>query len=358
MDWGWKRSFRLEHDTRAVLGLDIGLTSVKAVRLRKEGSDYAVVSCGLAEISRNGHGQTSQREQLVAISRAIRECLDVAGARVKYAVCGVSGPDVVVRDFEFPAIPAEEIDSAVRLEASQVCPFNMDDSTVDYQLIEGGGEKIRGILVAATNALIRSKVYLTKEASLHCAVMDVDGLALLNCFTQIEGVPEGGSVAILNVGGSYTTLAIMNAEGWPFIRDMIYVGDDILKKIASARRMPPKAVRKVLSGAEPADAEFVKSLEDASTKLVADVTETLRYYNSQKRFSRIERIHVCGGFALAGGFIEILDKQLPVETVLWNPFEKIRCDMPGGHRGLLQKNILQKSGPALAVAAGLAMRSI
>jgi hypothetical protein len=38
---------------------------------------------------------------------------------------------------------------------------------------------------------------------------------------------------------------------------------------------------------------------------------------------------------------------------LWNPFDKIRCDA-----GQACEVLLQKNGPAMAVAAGLAMRSI
>jgi type IV pilus assembly protein PilM len=360
MDLGWERSFRLERDRRAALGLDIGLSSVKMVRLRKDNETYTVTACGITDIPTNGDNGGNNRKKLAHIGRAVRECLELSGAKAKYAVCGVSGPEVAVRDFEFPSIPAEEVEGAVRLEASQVCPFNTEDSTVDYQLISSDDNKMRGILVAATTALIKSKVHLAKEASLSCALVDVNGLALLNCFNELENPQPGHATAILNVvGGSYTTLAIMSEDGWPFVRDMIHVGDDIVKQIAAENDMPTKAVRQILSGnAQPEQPQFRDSLERACKKLIVDVTETLRYYNTQRKAAPLEKIFVCGSFVLADGFIEILKSQLPVETVLWNPFDKIRFETGRNHRGALQKNLLQKSGPAMAVAAGLAMRSI
>ncbi|MHC4740849.1 MAG: pilus assembly protein PilM [Planctomycetota bacterium] len=360
MDFGWKRSFRLERESKAVVGLDIGLSSVKAVSLQKDnGGGYAVTSCGFAEIPTTDTEEENRRKKLASIVRTIRECLDMSGARARYAVCGLSGPEVAVRDFTFPPLPPEEVEGAVRLEASQVCPFNTEDSAVDYQLISNGGTDIRGILVAATNALIKSKQFLAKEAALDCALMDVDGLALLNCFRELETPVPGQAAAILNVGGSYTNLAIVSDNGWPFVRDMISVGDEIVKKMASDKDIPVKTIRQVLSGASKMDkAQYLNSLEQASKRLVADIAETLRYYDTQKRAEPLEKIYVCGDFALAEGFIDVLNKQLPVETVLWNPFDKIRCDTGRGHRGLLQKGLLQKSGPAMAVAAGLAMRTI
>lgn len=358
MDFGWKRSFRLETESRAVVGLDIGLSSVKSVCLQKGNDGYKVTSCGFAEIP-NGSEEENQRKKLSNIVRTIRECLDMSGTRARYAVCGVSGPEVAVRDFSFPALPPDEVEGAVKLEASQVCPFNTEDSTVDYQLISNGGEDIRGILVAATNALVKSKQFLAKEAALDCALMDVDGLALLNCFRELETSVPGQAAAILNVGGSYINLAIVSDKGWPFVRDMISVGDDIVKKMASDKEVPVKTIRQVLAGKSKMDKEeYVNSLREASKKLVADISETLRYYDTQKRAEPLEKIYVCGDFALAEGFIDVLNNQLPVETVLWNPFGKIKCDTGRGHRGLLQKSLLSKSGPAMAVAAGLAMRSI
>ncbi|MBN2138927.1 MAG: type IV pilus assembly protein PilM [Sedimentisphaerales bacterium] len=359
MDFGLKRSFRLERESKVVLGLDIGSSSVKIVRLQKEEEGFAVKACAIAEIPSNGSNGDNQRKKLANIVRTIRECIDLSGVKTRLAVCGVSGPEVAVRDFEFPSIPDEEVEGAVQLEASQVCPFKTEDSTVDYQVVSNGGSNVRGIMVAATNALIKSKVYLAREASLHCVLLDVDGLAALNCFRETETPEPGQATAILNVGGSYTNLAIMSDDGWPFVRDLICVGEDIVKKIAAEKSLPVKTVRQILTGnADMDQSEYAESLQRATGKLVADISETLRYYNTQKKSEPLDKMFVCGDFSLAAGFVETLNKQLPVETVLWNPFDKMRSETRNNHRGVLQRNLLQKSGPAMAVAAGLAMRSI
>ena len=43
---------------------------------------------------------------------------------------------------------------------------------------------MRGVLVAATNEVVRNKTQLISNASLNCALMDIDGLALVNCFQR------------------------------------------------------------------------------------------------------------------------------------------------------------------------------
>jgi len=349
----WKRSIKLVKDE--ILGLDIGSSAVKIVALKKDDSGYSVAAAGMREIAASQDDYELHRTNTV---KAIRECFEQARIKRKMAVCGVSGPDVAVRDFEFPPLSAEDIEAAVLLEASQVCPFNADDSDVSYHLIPNGDDKTSGVLVAALNTLVTSKVQLAKGARLNCVLMDVDGLALLNCFNGLVNGDQQSetdqTVAILNVGDTHTTLAIMDSKGWPFIRDMTYAGSDIVAQISAENDTSIETVRGILSGDSQIDEPGLReSLAKACQKLIGDVGETLRYYSAQSSSSNVEKLFVCGGFSLAGGFVELLNSRLGVEAVLWNPFDKIRCN---GNPQF--EDICAKAGPAMAVAAGLAMRSV
>ncbi len=349
----WKRSFNLRQDE--AVGLDIGSSAVKIVRLRRDKGGYAVTAAGLAEIEPNGEG--AHRTQ-ANTSKAVRRCLQSAGVQAKLAVCSICGPEVAIRDFNFPSLPSEEIEGAVMLEAGQVCPFNIADSTVDYQVMSDRDGSIRGMFVAATNTLVRKKIQLAKKASVDCVLMDVDGLALLNCFNEYGQRERGRAAAILNVGCAYTTLAILGDNELPFIRDMACAGDYIVKRIAGATAQPPETVKAILSGdSEAVGFDLSDSLDQACQRLTTDVNETLRFYAAQEKLSIADRIYVCGGFALVREFVDVLNRRLAVKAVLWNPFDKM-FSSGSWQRSGLQKDMFQKKGPAMAVATGLAMRSI
>jgi type IV pilus assembly protein PilM len=353
----WKRI--LNFTKTEVLGLDIGSSAVKVVRLCKDDGGYAVIAAGIAEIAPatslcevNSGGEEDNNHRNTI--KAIRECFELVGRKTKLAVCGLSGPEVAVRDFVFPLLSTEEIDGAVSFEATQVCPFSAADSAVDYHLIPNGDDKTRGILVAATNAMIKGKVQLTKEAALKCVLMDVEGLALLNCFNGLADESQRSTTAILNVGSSGITVAIMGGNGRPFVRDMTFGGDNIIKQIAADKAMSTEDVKGILFGdSTAAQRELNGSLGQACQRLIVDVSETLRYYATQEQSTPVEKIFVCGGFALVRGFVELLNSRLGAEAVLWNPFEKIRYDTEQQFG-----DIVDKRGPALAVAAGLAMRLV
>ena len=349
----WKQNINIiKHET---LGLDVGSSAVKMVVLSKSGEGYSAVAAGIAEIAASDDGDERQRRNTI---KAVRQCFARTRVKRKLAVCGVSGPDVAVRDFEFPPLSSDEIPAAVSLEASQVCPFHAEDIAIDYQLMPNSDDNTRGVLVAAMNTLVASKRQFAKGARLKCVLMDVDGLALLNCYKCLangdEETEAGGTVAILNVGSAHTTLAIRDDADRPFVRDMTYAGDEIIGQITAEKGAPVETIREILSGGSTMiELGLDESLAKACQKLITDVNETLRYYAALGKSASIDKLHVCGGFALTGGFIEVLSRQINAECVLWNPLDKMHCNP---HRRY--EDVFAKMGPALAVAVGLAMRSV
>lgn len=340
-----------------IIGVDIGSFSIKIVQLRRTSSGWIVTSAGAVDISEKGVDSPARRESNCV--RALANCIRISGSGSRLAVCGVGGPEVAVRNFEFPAVPPEETDRAVLLEAKQLCPFNTDDITVDYRLIPDGKGKTKGYLVVAAGHLVKHKARLAKKARLDCTLMDVDALALLNCFKETEKPPDNHGTAILNIGSNETIVAVEGNHGWPFVRSLNYAGGAIVKSIAAENDSTPDVVKALFAG-DPGQIPpaMRESFERACERLIGDIIKTVRYYGAQEGSFDIHKMLVCGGFALFGDMVQLLAKQLPIEATLWNPFEKMRLQVASTHRGALMKNILRKNGPAMAVAAGLAMRTV
>ncbi|MBN2181283.1 MAG: pilus assembly protein PilM [Sedimentisphaerales bacterium] len=339
-----------------VVGVDIGSYAVKAVHLSRSKGGWAVNAAAIVEIPGEGTDSPSRREMNTV--RAIQNCMRIIPSKTKLIVCSVGGPEVAVRNFEFPMLPPEEMEKAVLLEAKQVCPFTTPDIVVDYKLIPNGTDRARGYFVAATNKLLKNKMRLSKKSRLSCTLMDVEALALLNCFKEVEKPQNDHGIAVLNIGSQHTTLAIEGNNGWPFVRNLNYSSSEIIRQIAEQNDITPEDVRRTLAGEEKdIPLSIDESLAEASIGLIGDINKTIRYYGAQQNAFRIERLLVCGGFAMFGGIVELLNEHLPLKFELWNPFEKMQC-----HsrilRSVLLKNILRKNGPAMTVAAGLAMRSI
>ncbi|MBN1457765.1 MAG: type IV pilus assembly protein PilM [Sedimentisphaerales bacterium] len=340
----------LKANKHKAFGLDIGTSAIKMIMLEKANDRYTVTEAGFLNIDETIGQEESN------LGRTVRECVHASGTSSRLAVCSVSGSEVAVRNFSFPELSQPEIEGAMKLEASQVCPFNIDKSTIDYQLLLSDKNEIRGFLVAATDKQIEGRKNIVKAASLDAFLIDVDGLALINCLYEVEKPDGSDSLAVLNVGNTYTNFAIIGNDSMPFVRDIPYAAKDITQYIAEEKGISGNKVSELLFGDnDSSNMEFVlgDSFENACGQLIDEILGTIRHYRTHTKAKAIETIRICGGFANTNGFVKILNDKLPVEAVIWNPFEKMNCDLDEAGNDMLKEN-----GPAMAVAAGLAMRAL
>jgi type IV pilus assembly protein PilM len=331
------------------------------VQLDREGDEYCVIGAAMQEIERT-EDAGAYRQNTIA---AIRQCFSQSRRITRNVVCGVGGPEVMVRSFSFPNLPSEAVEQAVMLEAQQVCPLDIKTSRVDYQLLDDpqpapeGESKprvSRGVLVVATNEAVNFKAELARMASINTVMMDVEGLALLNCIQACEGIAAGQSVAAIQIGFSSTCVAIFGADGTAFVRDLSLGGDEIIGRIATTHGLTKETVdnilRKRYSSAELQD-KVGRSLPEAAADLVSDVSETLRYYSLQPGTHPVGKIHLCGGFSLVRELAILMNSRLPERVTILNPFTRLRCRMDRQ-----REEFLKEIGPMMAVATGLAMRTV
>lgn len=331
------------------------------IQLRRRNNKYTVVGAAVSDIAPAAGDPDLQKANTI---QAISRCLDDLGRGGKSVVCGLRGPEVVVRGFEFPTLPPEEIEGAVALETSQTCPFSLENSACDHQVTSDSDTKTRGFWVAATRELIERKRKLTREGGVQCVLIDIDGLALLNCLenwlgygTGCENQEEQETItrpAILDIGSSFATIAIVDSANRPFIRDVCLGENEIVQRIANQMRQSPQAVRAALLDEIPPDVGISqRTFETACLPLLEAIVTTLRYYTAENRNTQVDRLLVCGRFALARGFVELLDSALPFEVVLWNPVAHIRWNVDERCEAMLHR-----MGSSMVVAAGLAMRTV
>jgi type IV pilus assembly protein PilM len=351
---------------RPVVGIDVGSSAVKMVSFRTNGDGFRVNAAAMSTIESSDNGKIPSKR---AIITAINQCLESsqgAISRSSHFVFGLSGPKKVkVSSFNFTSLTLEEVSQAVVFEAAQVCPFDTRNSVIDYQLIgiDDTGSRLRekkkkihpnveGFLAVATKEAISSRQKLAEGALLKCALMDSEALALLNCLKENLTSDEKLPIAVVNVGRYLTTVVILGADGLPFVRDLSHSGADIIDYIAKNRNTSTSDIQQQLFDGM-GSADFAVDIGQASKWLILDVAETLTYYSAHHSGNVIKHVYVCGGFSLLDDFIKTMIDGIDSEVSVWNPFSRMHCE-----NNVAGSDIVKKYGPALAVAAGLAMRQV
>lgn len=344
-----------------LIGLDIGTTAVKAARIRRKGTRTIVAAVAQVPIEATEGQNGSRDEQTVA---AVRQCLKRLGGRTQGATCGLSGPEVIVRLFNFPALEGHQLASAIELEAAQVCPFDVSRGAVSYHILSGRmpgrwsrrskPQRTTGVFAATTNDAVGRRRDLCRQAGTRCMLLDVEGLALLNCL-EACGAIDAGAAMVLNVGSQYTNLAILSENGQPFVRDIAYAAESVVDAVCRGVGAPRSAVIGALQGDEASEAsldDLRPGLERACSVLAGRVHETLRYHATVQSGSSVEKTFLCGGLVQMKAVTGILAPLLPGRVELWNPLTMMTCARA------VRKSGMAEHGSAFAVALGLAMRSL
>lgn len=340
-----------------VIGLDIGSGAVKLAALRSTSSGWKAVSAAWAEIA------PSEDKALLRSNTldAVRSCLaKIPSQSGRYAVCGLSGPDAAVRGFTFPNLPGDALTQAVRFEAQQVCPMDLQHAVLDYQLLvpsaDAEASKTQsGVMVAGVEQAVSERCRLVKEAGAKVALMDADGLAALNCLSELEDLNRYRTVALIDLGAHYTNVIMLGAKGLPFVRDLNTGSEAMIAQVAEQTSQDAETVRQWIwdADAEPMPEAGQMAFHQAARPLVMNINETLKYYASQEKDSFAERVFLCGAAALVRPLVELLCDALPTEVTVFDPFAAIRFDS-----SVTGAELLTTRGPAFTAAAGLAMRTV
>lgn len=337
-----------------VVGLDIGNGSVKLVALEKGQNGWTASAAACVPIE-PAQDQTIKEENTV---RAILDCFSKTGsAASRQAVCSVSGPQVALRSFCFPPIPDQAIEQAVQLEAQQVCALDLNHSSIDFQLVEDPTETKRlhrkGYLVIGLEEAMNQKICLAQQAQIKPILIDVNSLAVLNCLCELDDSLANETFAVLDVGHTHSYLVILGIDGIPFVRDLTCSTQQLFTTISQQIHKSPVQVRKMLAEDSLSDEMLETELKNACSKLIADIMDTLRFYSLQQNAEKVSQVFLSGGLASAQAFVRLLTQALPTQVSVFDLSDKLHC-VPGQET----EKIFKQYGPAMTVAAGLAMRTV
>jgi type IV pilus assembly protein PilM len=322
----------------ASLGVDIGSAAIKAVEARRGSRGIELVRYGIAPTPPGAvveGGIVDGR----AVAGALAALLRTAGIRRREAVVSVAGPNVLSRILRLPPIPHEEVKQAIRWEAERHLPFPVEEAVLDAQVVgevtEDGQRQLEVLLAAAPEAMAMSCVQVLEEAGVRAAAVELSALAMVRVLTLR---PLPGTVAMVNLGASTTEVAIVRG-GVPQVTRTVAEGAGVLlKEIAAAGGEGGSAGRGALVGVLDA--------------LTAQLRRSFDFFRAQYAGQQVDRILLCGGGARAAELDRHLALEMEVPVAVATPLDGVRPIRR------LDADALERAGPQLVTAVGLALRPL
>ena len=311
---------------KGVVSIDIGSSLIKLVQLSGSSGKIRLEKVGvmdnpISNFRTDGYGVGKD-----ALARAIRYSLKKSRIKARDAVSSLGGSSIIIQYFKFPPFSEKELESAVKLEAQRVMGGKLDGMETDFQILpqnQKGAEGQEILFVAVPKGMIRQRMETLQQAGLSPIAIDIDCLALSNCFLRLGNLASEERVMVLNLGARLISLGILGKDNLHFVRDI--------------------------------SLELKTSLDfkDISmvNRAVEEIRRSIHYYEERARGPKVVRIFLTGGGTAASEASDLFSKALEIPVEKWNPLKGLEFDS-----GKLGHEFKESQGYLLAIAIGLGLR--
>ena len=148
--------------SKALIGLDIGSSSVKAVELKKSKQGYELVNFGLEPLAPDTVVDGAIMDA-PAVAERISAIFDSQKIKTRDVATSVSGHSVIVKRVSMPIMTEDELFDRIQAEASQHIPFDIADVNLSHQLLETTESQMDVLLVAAKKDKILTRLATSRH---------------------------------------------------------------------------------------------------------------------------------------------------------------------------------------------------
>jgi type IV pilus assembly protein PilM len=341
---------------QALVGLDIGSHSIKAVELEPQpGKSWRLTRWGisppLAEAIVDGEIMDRQ-----LVTDAISNLFESRGIKCRNVVAAVSGRAVIVKKITMNRLSAADAQQAVYWEAEQHVPYDINDVSLDFEILgpaPNDPKQMQVLLVAAKKDMVMSFGDLIREAGLTPVVVDVDSFAAQNALEANYDFAPEEVVAILNVGGEITNINVIQAGVPYFTKDLQVGGNTFIEAAQRKFKLSQAEAAAAVRGESGSNLELAPVIEQAFEGLATALERAQAFLRTSGEAGAISRIMLCGGSAMTPGVPEFMQRRFGVTTEIANPLARVAYDP-----ALFAGQDVMKVAPLLTVGIGLALRRV
>jgi len=345
---------------KGLVGVDIGSSAVKAVELKvggKGGDEYQLLNIGLEPLPPEAIVDGAIMDSGAVID-AVQNLFQDNRIKTTDCATGVSGNAVIVKKISLPQMSEEELAESIHWEAEQYIPFDIQDVSLDYEVVEGGGAggNMDVLLVAVKKDKISEYTSAITQAGRNPTIVDVDVFALQNCY-EVNYVPDPGRVvALLNIGASIMNINVVKDGFSVFNRDIAVGGNqytDAIQKDLNLSFEQAEALKRGEQIDEASPESLHPILQAVSENISTEIQRTFDFFRATSQEDRVDQIYLSGGAANVNGLRDLLADRLDAPVELLNPFLNVRYSEKDFDPGFLDD-----IGPSAAIAVGLAVRRV
>lgn len=346
----------------AVLGVDIGTTSIKIAELALENGAATLVNYGTLEalgyLERENMALQSSSLKIFEQEtvRYLVALLAKTGVRTRTAVASLPSFAVFSTVLDIPPMPDKEIAQALQFKARQYIPLPISSVSLDW--VRVGPQKV--LLLAIPNDLIAKYKSIFASAGLELAALEVEGVSMARSLTRSIQPGAGGSeqgdgpALVVDIGSRSTGIFIADDGLLELAGQTDIAGASLTHAISTGlgiairRAEDLKRERGLVSAGFGVDQELSTLLLPLVDGILQEAKRLAERYSSSYG-KKVSRVILAGSGANMPGLPEYAAKELALPALRANPFTQV-IHSPSA------ESFLVPLGPSIAVAVGAALK--
>ncbi len=340
---------------KSSIGLDIGLSSIKAVWLSQAKDGFIVdasISSAAPVKGMMSESPLDEEEMARAIAGVISE------AKIPARTVNIALPEnqVYTKVIEMPDLSDKELSSAIYWEAEQHIPVPLTTVTLAWSVLKKPqkgtvGEKMQVLMVGAPTLLVNKYQKILKMAGYSIKFLETEVLSIIRTLVRDENFPP---TIIINIGSINTSLAIIRDGAMVFTFAIPTGGMAINRAITTDFGLTPDQAEEYKNtygvSKEALGGKIGKATEPILNSIMTEVRKALAFYaDKYKNDKPIRQILLTGGTAKLPGIDLFFAEGSNIETATANPWKILSPSVA------LPKAIAD-NGPDYTIAVGLALR--
>ena len=330
---------------QTVWGIDIGNTSLKALRCRlaEEPGKVEALACDFIEHSKVlSQPGTNAAEVLAETLQTFLGRNVTKGDRIAISVAGQS---TISRFLPLPPVDPKKVPDVIRYEAKQWLPFDLNDVIFDFQpLSKPVQDTDDDTLVNTTVGMFAIKRDVASKALAPYLSQSVDidtiqssPIALYNfvAFDQLppphaekaEDNAPSESLITLCIGTDATDVVITNGETiW--IRNIPLGGNSFTKALTRELQLTfskAEYLKRNITISKDVEEQkrVITAMRPVFNDMVNEINRSLEYYQTLNRKAKFQKIIVLGNAAKLPGLRQFVSQNLGYEVVRLNTFNNL-----------------------------------
>jgi type IV pilus assembly protein PilM len=345
--------------SKSFVGIDVGLSSVKVVQLRKE-DERAVLetygqlkSGGYLKNADSSSGSSGFLRYLDDdIVGELRDVMRESNITSKSVVMSIPAHASFITLAELPRIPLAERANVLAFEARRYIPVPQSEVFTNWVVIEGEEEtpKMKVLFVAVPKEVISKYQRIAALLQLDLRAIEVESFSIARSLMGADHAPT----LIIHFGYE-TTAAIIVDEGIIRVNHTVDRGQDSMAAALATglninKERAEDLKNEIGLSQKLEQQEIIGILEPLVEVLMREIERVTIAYNRENE-RKIEKVILTGGGARMKGLVDYTAKIFGVEVSVGNAFRRTIYPQ-------FMDPILRDLSPHFSVAVGLAMREI